>query len=120
MSAQLTVSLTDDRADTRALWRRVLARQGDLAVLDEFTDAALALAQLPDRLPAVLLVDWHLGDGLMDGLEPIRLLKTDHPQLCCPSGLPSFPTRAAASLSSASDARIASRRLTGRVCSCSS
>jgi DNA-binding NarL/FixJ family response regulator len=83
MSAQLTVSLIDDRPATRALWRRVLDRQGDLAVLDEFTDAASALAQLPDRLPAVLLVDWHLGDELMDGLELIRLLKTDHPQLCC-------------------------------------
>ncbi len=83
MSAHLTVSLIDDRADTRALWRRSLARHGDLTVLDEFADAASALAQLPHRLPAVLLVDWHLGDGLMDGLELIRLLKTDHPQLCC-------------------------------------
>ena len=83
MSAPLTISLIDDRADTRALWRRSLARHGDLTVLDEFVDAASALAQLPHRLPAVLLVDWHLGDGLMDGLELIRLLKTDHPQLCC-------------------------------------
>lgn len=83
MSAHLTVSLIDDRVGTRALWRRALTRQCDLAVLDDFADAESALAHLPTRLPAVLLVDWHLGEGRMDGIELIRQIKEAFPKLCC-------------------------------------
>ncbi len=89
MSAHLTVSLIDDHADTRALWRRVLARQADLTVLNVFADAESALAHFsalagqPDHLPLVILVDWHLGEGRMDGIEFIRQLKALFPGLRC-------------------------------------
>ena len=89
MSARITISLVEDHADTREVLHRWLARQPDFAVLKVFTDAESALAhfsalaQFPDQLPAVILVNWHLGNGRMDGIELIRLLKELFPLLRC-------------------------------------
>lgn len=89
MSARIPIWLLEDHPDTRELLRRRLARQPDFAVLKVFADAEAALAHLtalahwPDQLPAVLLVDWHLGEGRMDGLEFIRRIKALFPKLVC-------------------------------------
>lgn len=89
MSARIGISLVEDHADTRNLLRRSLARQPDFAVLKVFANAESALAHFsaparrPDQLPVVILVDWHLGDGRMDGIELIHLLKELFPWLRC-------------------------------------
>lgn len=89
MSARISISLVEDRADSRALFVRLLARQSDFSLLAQFADAESALAHLAATLatsaafPAVILVDWHLGDGRMDGLEFIRRVKALFPQLRC-------------------------------------
>ncbi|KAF0181117.1 MAG: LuxR family transcriptional regulator [Limisphaerales bacterium] len=83
MSARITISLVEDHEDTREVLRRSLARQPDFAVLDEFADAESALSRVSARLPHIVLVDWHLGEGRMDGLEFIRCIKALHPGLCC-------------------------------------
>lgn len=83
MSARTPISLLEDQADTRDYLRRSLAHQPDFAVLDDFADAESALAALAARLPAVFLVDWHLGEGRMDGIEFIRQAKARFPQLLC-------------------------------------
>jgi DNA-binding NarL/FixJ family response regulator len=72
----------EDHDDTRDLLRRTLARQPDFAVLDDFTDAESALSQIPARLPAVLLVDWHLGEDRMNGIEFIGQAKPRFPGIC--------------------------------------
>lgn len=81
MGARITISLVEDDAETRKLWWRWLALQADFVLLDGFADAESALAQLPARLPAVLLVDWHLPGT--NGIELIRQLKAAQPRLRC-------------------------------------
>lgn len=89
MSARIAINLVEDDAETRRLLRRSLARQPDFAVLKVFANAESALAHLtalarfPDQLPAVLVVDWHLGEGCMDGIEFIRQIKVLFPSLVC-------------------------------------
>lgn len=85
MSARLTLSLVEDQPDMREIWRRKLAQLSGFTVVDEFTDGETALVQLgtAHRVPELLLVDWHLGAGRMDGIEPIRRVKARFPRLCC-------------------------------------
>lgn len=86
MSARISVRHIEDCEPTRALVQRCLARQPDFLLQPAFADAESALIHLTessDALPTVLLVDWHLGEGRMDGNECIRQVKTLFPQICC-------------------------------------
>ncbi len=84
---RLSVLVLEDHADERQLICRKLARQPDFAVVGEFADAESALAWLvglPDsQVPDVFVVDWHLGEGRMDGFEFIRRIKLLFPRACC-------------------------------------
>lgn len=95
--------MVEDREVTRLLWQRWLNRQPDLLVLDAFADGESALQALPQRAPDVLMVDWHLGEGRMDGIELIRQVKQCLPRVRClictaydSDGLPACAVRAGA------------------------
>ncbi len=106
MSARISVSIIEDDPDMRAVWRRKLARLPDFTVLDEFADAETALAQLGHGclVPHILIVDYHLGEGHMDGITFVPKIKLFFPALCCLvitaydelSGLPAAAARAGA------------------------
>lgn len=85
MDRRLSVSLVEDQPEMRELWRRKLARLAGFVVLDEFADAATVLAGLGTtwRVPQLILVDWNLGEGRMNGIEFIRRSKARFPRLCC-------------------------------------
>lgn len=83
MSARISISLVEDREPTRALLRRCLGRQPDFVLWDDFADAGAALTHMPRRRPNVAIVDWHLGDGLMDGIKFIPRIKELFPDICC-------------------------------------
>lgn len=87
MSDPLRIIIVDDHADTRETLRRTLDRQPDFRVVAEFADAEAALAWLAaqpaTQMPDVFLVDWHLGDGRMDGIVSIRHFKCRCPWSCC-------------------------------------
>lgn len=87
MSAPIPIWLLEDDKDTRELLRRSLSRQPDFVVVKAFADAEALLAWLatlpPAQRPKVILVDWHLGDGRMDGIELICQVKLRFPDICC-------------------------------------
>lgn len=87
MSDPLRILIVEDHPDTRETLRRKLARQPEFVVVKEFADAESAfawLATLPaSQVPDVFIVDWHLGDGRIDGIEFIRQIKRCFPRLCC-------------------------------------
>ena len=72
MTVRPLVAVVEDNADNRLLVEALLADRYDVI---EFADGAAALAGLPARKPALILLDFSLPG--MDGEEVLRRLRTD-------------------------------------------
>lgn len=72
MSPRPLVAVVEDNADNRLLVEALLADRYDVI---EFADGPAALAGLPARVPAIVLLDFSLPE--MDGAEVLRRLRAD-------------------------------------------
>lgn len=72
MTVRPLVAVVEDNADNRLLVEALLADRYDVI---EFADGAAALAGLPARKPALILLDFSLPG--MDGEEVLRRLRAD-------------------------------------------
>lgn len=98
MTTIYSVSIVEDIAEIRMLWQHYLNQQFDISVLDTFTNAETALRVLPKRTPDLLLADWDLSEGRMNGIELIQTLRPKLPKLrsliCTHNDADDLPARA--------------------------
>ncbi|HEX3718798.1 MAG TPA: response regulator transcription factor [Verrucomicrobiae bacterium] len=73
------VALVEDNNDLRMSMKSLLKRSARLRVVADYSDAESALADLPKHKPDVVLMDVKLPK--MDGVECVRLLKNELPQV---------------------------------------
>jgi DNA-binding NarL/FixJ family response regulator len=73
------VALVEDNNDLRMSMKSLLKRSARLRVVADYSDAESALADLPKHKPDVVLMDVKLPK--MDGVECVRLLKNQLPQV---------------------------------------
>lgn len=74
----VTVSIIEDDVPAREILADWIRRADGFSCVSEHNDAESALSALPDKKPAVVLVDINLPG--MNGIECIRRLKTVLPQ----------------------------------------
>jgi len=80
MSKPITISIVDDSADLRENIPGYLNASREFRCLKAYASAEEALADLPQNMPDVVLMDINLGKRGMDGIECVRRLKAQqHP-----------------------------------------
>jgi DNA-binding NarL/FixJ family response regulator len=75
----IKVLLADDHSIVRAGLRRIIEDSGEMEVIAEAADGREALRKAHEHLPDVAVIDISMPN--CDGLEVIRLLRNDYPQL---------------------------------------
>jgi DNA-binding NarL/FixJ family response regulator len=75
----IKVLLADDHSIVRAGLRRIIEESGEMGVIAEAADGREALRKAHEHLPDVAVIDISMPS--CDGLEAIRLLRNDYPQL---------------------------------------
>lgn len=75
------VFIVDDHPLIRQVLTRMLAAESDLEVIGAVASAEEALKALEELSPDIALVDYSLPG--MSGLDLIKLLRHDHPNVCC-------------------------------------
>lgn len=75
----IKVLLADDHSIVRAGLRRIIEDSGEMEIIAEAADGREALHKAHEHLPDVAVIDISMPD--CDGLEVIRLLRNDYPQL---------------------------------------
>jgi len=79
MAGPVTVLLVDDHAVVREGYRRLLERQGDIAVIGEAADAAAAYRLFRERSPQIVVMDITLPG--VSGIEAMRRMLVHQPEL---------------------------------------
>lgn len=75
----IKVLLADDHSIVRAGLRRIIEDSGEMEIIAEAADGREALREAHEHLPDVAVIDISMPN--CDGLEVIRLLRNDYPQL---------------------------------------
>ena len=75
----IKVLLADDHSIVRAGLRRIIEDSGEMEIIAEAADGREALRKAHEHLPDVAVIDISMPN--CDGLEVIRLLRNDYPQL---------------------------------------
>jgi DNA-binding NarL/FixJ family response regulator len=75
----IKVLLADDHSIVRAGLRRIIEESGEMEVIAEAADGREAFRKAHEHLPDVAVIDISMPS--CDGLEVIRLLRNDYPQL---------------------------------------
>lgn len=75
----IKVSIVDDNEGIRTGLATLIHREPALMLLGEYADAETALREIPKKVPDVVLMDINLPG--IDGVECVRMLKTNLPQL---------------------------------------
>jgi DNA-binding NarL/FixJ family response regulator len=75
----IKVLLADDHSIVRAGLRRIIEESGEMEVIAEAADGREAFRKAHEHLPDVAVIDISMPN--CDGLEVIRLLRNDYPQL---------------------------------------
>jgi DNA-binding NarL/FixJ family response regulator len=75
----IRVAIVDDDDGVRTKLARVVDRFGVCSCVGQFSSAEQAVTQLPAAAPEVVLMDINLPG--MNGIECVRLLKSDHPAI---------------------------------------
>lgn len=75
----LVVSIVEDDEDIRSNLVRLISKSSGFRLAGEYASAEEALKEIPAAVPQVLLMDINLPG--MDGIECVRRLKSDFPQL---------------------------------------
>ena len=73
------VFIADDVEALRVLWRQFLTEEGDVEIVGEAADGEEAIAGVRETGPDVVVLD--LSMPRVDGLEVIRTLRADMPQV---------------------------------------
>ncbi len=79
MSERITVVIADDHPIVRAGLEGILVHQDDFEVVGEAKTGAEAVALTRDLRPHVVLMDLRMPE--MDGVEAIRQIKQNHPDV---------------------------------------
>jgi len=107
MDTALDILVIDDSAEDCFAYRRYLAKAGEgVFTLREATSIADGLTAIHERLPALVLLDYHLPDGT--GIEMLKRLRANHPLLpvILLTGLEDVDTSVAALKAGADDYQI--------------
>ncbi len=78
-STPIRLCLVEDHEGTREFLLKLLRREEGIVCLGAFGDGRKALAEIPRLRPDVVLMDLHLPG--LGGIECVRTLKRDHPQI---------------------------------------
>jgi len=78
--SRIRVLVADDSAVVRRLVTRVLSEDPALQVVGSAANGAIALARIPQLNPDVVTLDIHMPD--MDGLQALRQIRKQYPDLC--------------------------------------
>ena len=73
------ILIVDDERDIRELISDILIDEGYKTRLAGTSDSAMR--QISDERPAMLILDIWLKDSAMDGIDILKLVKANHPDI---------------------------------------
>ncbi len=79
--SEIHVLIVDDHALFRDGLRHLFAATGEAEVVAEAADSAEALARLEEADVDIAVVDYLLQDDRMDGIDLLKRIRQDHPDL---------------------------------------
>ena len=76
----ISIYIIDDHEAVRQGYTLLIRREADMAVVGESSNGAEALVQVGALAPDIIVLDISLG-GSMDGVDLLRSLHAEHPEL---------------------------------------